>query len=220
MPEFVASRRETSKPRGRAAIVAAVTGLVALASWKNNSEIVRTFSNVRPDSSWLQWAYRWPGSFFEASPFFDKLTDASLAAGTTALAFSVTMRREGVRQTLRKAVTGQFLGSAATRLTAVSGIIPSSHMPSIDVGSSSVAVALGANYLSQRIQEERSPGDVIACKAVLGVGAIGLAAAAFVDPSMTDLVSHATGFTYGYFEGRRTPAQLIELPHSTDISYS
>jgi hypothetical protein len=184
---------------------AAVSGLVGLASWKSNTDFVQRLAEVHANSSWLEWAYRWPGSFFEASPFFGKLTDTAVAVGTTAIAFGVTEQREGIRRTLKLAAVSQFAGCSATRMAAVTGLVSSEYRSELDVGPSAVTVALGANYLTRRMREGRSPRDALACKVLLGASALGLAAVAVVDPNITDVVGHAAGFMCGYVGGRIAP---------------
>lgn len=203
----------TVQPKKKFPIAAAVaSGAVALASWKSNTDIVRTLAEVRPDSSWVEWAYRWPGSFFEASPYFGKVADTALAVATTAWTFAVTERREGIKRTLKLAAASQFLGCAATRLASAAGLVAPEQRHELDVGPSAVTVALAANYATQRLREHRSPRDALYCQIALGAGAAVLTAIGLTDPNITDLIGHAAGFTYGVVEGTRAPVEPQPAP--------
>jgi len=189
------------KRRWPIATIAATT-LVALASWKNNNPLVRGLTEVRPDSSWLTYAYRWPGSFFPASPFAGRLIDGSTAAAQTALAFGLNERKDGTTRTLKIAAISQAVGSITTRIAAVTGIVAPHDMHRVDTGPSAVTVALGTNFMVEHYRESTSRTQRLAWGA--GIAALGLATTAgvyAVDPNMTDVLGHAAGFATGLVAG-------------------
>lgn len=181
------------------------TGLVALATWQSESKIVRTLSEIRPNSSWKDWLVRWPGSFFVASPYAGKAIDGLAAVATTALAFGLSERKDGIARTFKLVVIAQAAGSIATRLASVGGMVANKDMDRLDSGPSVVTVALGANYLTEKMRESETSRGKITWG--LGVAAFGTAVTVgtyITEPNMTDVIGHGIGFVAGFITGSMT----------------
>lgn len=202
------------------AATAVTTSAIVLANWQQTNPLIRSLTDLSADASWAEWAVRWPGSFLKASPYFGETTDTLLAAGLIALTMGHTERQEGTARTLKLAVAGQVIGSAATRLAAVGSVLPPDQLHDLDVGSSSVVAALAGNWLTRRLRERHSTNRARAL--ALGVGAIGIAAAGLVDPSATDVISHIVPFAYGVWEGGRKPLATAdpvpEAPAAAEVA--
>ena len=142
-------------------VTIALAGIAALASWQYEmgNALVRNFAEVLPSSSWLNWAERWPGSFFVASPLFGNSVDSLLAAALIGLTVGVTEWCEGWKRALSKVFVFQALGCIATRLYEISGLLPPDKMHIPDVGSSAVIVALTAAFLTEKIQKHSQHGN-------------------------------------------------------------
>ncbi len=182
------------------------SGLIAFANWQGNSKVVSTLTDVRPDSSWVEWLYRWPGSFFKASPYMGKVGDTALSVGLIAATMAHTERDEGIKRTLKIAAFGHALGCAATRTAAVVGLVPSEQMHALDVGSSSATAALVGNWVTRFFRGRDERFSTRQARAIaMGIGAIGIAALGVLDPSVTDTVGHVVPYAYGMWEGGRKP---------------
>lgn len=181
----------------------AVSGLVAGISWKSNADFVRAFTEVHLNSSWKDWGFRWPGSFFVASPFFGKTADTLLATAQTALTFGLNERKEGALQTLRKAAVFHAAGCVATRGIAVSGLVAPADTGELDVGPSAGTAGMAAYILARGIRE----GETLRVKAMYAAGLTavtgGVIAAAAMDRNVTDVVGHGAGMAAGIWSGTR-----------------
>lgn len=190
-------------------IAAATTStLIGLANLAGNTKLVSTLTDVRPSSPWSEWLYRWPGSFFKASPYLGKVGDTALSVGLVAATFSHTERDEGIGRTLKLAAAGHALGCAATRAGAVVNLVPSEHMNDLDVGSSSATAMLAGNWATRFLREYFPTPKARAI--ALGGGTLAIAALWAVDPSITELFGHAIPFAGGVWAGGRMPLASAE----------